>query len=271
MIPLIHRLIFPFFYSVLLFTLLWILNERAIRELGDPAIVTGWFLFGVILFLGAYNVRKKLAAFNVGPARTWLALHIAGGLLAVCIFLFHTGTLWPTGVYEQILATLFWIVTATGFFGVAIIVIYPKRLTDGGIEIIYERIPSEIYSIRERAEAEVVACTEKSGESTLADHYVDTMDWYFRRPRFYINHLVGGIGAEAWIRSHCDVVRRYLSAEETPFLDRLLSLAEQKTAIDRQYACQDVIRKWLVAHVPFSVALVGISVWHLLLVYVYAK
>jgi hypothetical protein len=271
MIPIIHRLIFPLFYSVLLFTLLWILSERATRELANPAIITGWFLFGVILFLGAFNVRKKLAAFNVGPARAWLALHIVGGLLAVCIFLFHTGTLWPTGVYERILATLFWIVTATGFFGVAVIVIYPRRLTDSGLEIIYEHIPSEIYSIRERAEAEVVACTEKSGESTLADHHVDTMDWYFRRPRFYFNHLVGGIGAEAWIRSHGNAVRRYLSPEETPFLDRLLALAEQKTAIDRQYACQDVMRKWLVAHVPFSVALIGISVWHLVLVYVYAK
>jgi len=271
MIPLAQRLVLPLLFSAGLFAVLWIWKGRVINELGDPAIVTGWFLFAVILFLGAYNVRKKLAAFNVGPARAWLALHIAGGLLAVCIFLFHTGTLWPTGIYEQILATLFWIVTITGFFGVAVIVIYPRRLTDSGLEINYEEIPSKIYDIRERAEAEVVACTEKSGESTLADHYVDTMDWYFRRPRFYINYLVGGIGAEAWIRSHGDAVRRYLSADETPFLDRLLSLADEKTAIDRQYACQDIMRKWLVAHVPFSVALIGISVWHLILVHVYAK
>ena len=271
MIQLAHRLIVPLILSVAVFGALWILNERAAKELGDPAIVTGWFLFGTILFLGAYNVRKKLAAFNVGPARVWLAMHIAGGLLAVTLFLFHTGTLWPTGVYEQILATLFWIVTFTGFFGVAVIVTYPRRLTDSGVEIIFEEIPGEVYSIRERAEAEVVACTEKSGESTLAEHYVDTLDWYFRRPRFYVNHLVGGIGPEAWIRSHGDAVRRYLSADETPFLDRLLALAKQKTAIDRQYACQDIMRKWLVAHVPLSVALIGISVWHLILVYVYAK
>jgi len=271
MIPLAHRLIVPLILSVAVFGALWVWNERVTKELGNPAIISGWFLFGVILFLGAYNVRKKLAAFNVGPARAWLALHIAGGLLAVCIFLFHTGTVWPTGFYEQILATLFWIVTATGFFGVAVILIYPKRLTDAGLEVVFEQIPKEVYNLRERAEAEVVACTEKSGESTLADHYVDTLDWYFRRPRFYFNHLVGGIGAEAWLRSHGDAVRRYLSADETSFLDRLLALAKQKTAIDRQYACQDVMRKWLVAHVPLSVALIGVSVWHLILVYVYAK
>ncbi len=271
MTALAYRLLIPLVLSVSLFAVLWVWNERIAKGLDDPAIVSGWFLFGVILFLGAYNIRKKLAAFNVGPARVWLALHISVGLLAVFIFLFHAGALWPTGVYEQILAILFWIVTVTGFFGVAVIVIYPKRLTDSGVEIIYEQIPSEIYDIRERAEAEVVACTEKSGESTLADHYVDTLDWYFRRPRFYFNHLVGGIGAEAWLRSHGDAVRRYLSADETSFLDRLLALAKHKTAIDRQYACQDVMRKWLVAHVPLSVALIGVSVWHLILVYVYAK
>jgi hypothetical protein len=126
MINLAHRLIVPLILSVAVFGVLWILNERAAKELGDPAIVTGWFLFGTILFLGAYNVRKKLAAFNVGPARVWLAMHIAGGLLAVALFLFHTGTLWPTGVYEQILATLFWIVTFTGFFGMAVIVTWRR-------------------------------------------------------------------------------------------------------------------------------------------------
>lgn len=271
MIALTRRLIFPLVLSIVFIGLLWLWNQRIATELGNPAIVTGWSLFGLMLFLGAYNVRKKLAAFNVGPARIWLAFHIAGGLLAVIVFLFHVGSLWPTGLYEQFMAAMFWIVTGTGIFGVALIVIYPKRLTDSGLEIIYEQIPNEIFNIRERAEAEVVACTEKSGESTLADHYEATMDWYFRRPRFYVNHIVGGSHGEAWIRSHGNAVRRYLSDEESPFLDRLLALARRKDAIDRQYASQDVMRKWLVAHIPLSVAMIGISVWHIFLVYVYSQ
>ena len=271
MLPLAHRLALPLTLCIVLFGALWFWSDQVAAELGDPEIVTGWSLFCLMLFLGAFNVRKKLTAFNLGRARTWLALHIAVGLLVVVVFLFHTGTLWPTGLYEQFMAALFWLVSATGVLGVAIIITYPKRLTDSGREIIYERIPNEVYTIRERAEAEVVACTEESGANTLADHYEETLDWYFRRPRFYLNYVVGGNQAEAWLRSHGDAVRRYLSDKETPYLNRLLELAEQKAAIDRQYACQDVMRKWLVAHIPLSVGLIAMSVWHLLLVYVYAQ
>ena len=174
-------------------------------------------------------------------------------------------------VTPTIIAALFWLVSATGILGVAIIVTYPKRLTDSGLEIVYESIPNELYSIREQAEAEVIGCTEESGTSTLADHYEETLDWYFRRPRFYVNYVVGGNQAEAWLRSHGDAVRRYLSDKETPYLNRLLGLAEQKAKVDRQYACQDVMRKWLVVHIPLSISLIAMAVWHVLLVYVYAQ
>lgn len=271
MIPLANRLILPLLLAVVLFGALWFWSDRVAGQLGDPEIVTGWSLLALMLFLGAFNVRKKLAAFNLGRVRAWLALHVAGGVLAVAIFIVHTGTVWPTGLYEQFMTALFWAVSATGVLGLAIIVTYPKRLTDSGREIIYERIPNELYSIRERAEAEVIACTAESGTSTLSDHYEETLDWYFRRPRFYVNYVVGGNQAEAWLRSHGEAVRRYLSDKETPYLDRLLDLAEDKVKIDRQYACQDVMRKWLVAHVPISVALIAASIWHLILVYVYAQ
>ena len=66
-------------------------------------------------------------------------------------------------------------------------------------------------------------------------------------------------------------MRRYLSDKEAPYLDRLLALAERKAIVDKHYACQDVMRKWLVAHIPLSVALIGMSVWHLLLIHVYSQ
>jgi hypothetical protein len=221
--------------------------------------------------LALFNTRKKLAAFNLGLVRTWFVFHVAGGVLTVAIFLLHTGTIVPLGLYEQFLAVLFWLVSITGVIGVAIITIYPRRLTDSGHEIIYERVSADIFDIRELAEAEVIACTEEAGQSTLSEHYDETMDWYFRRPRFYINHLFSGVQAAAWIRSQGNAVRRYLSDKEAPYLDRLLDLAEKKAVIDKQFACQDIMRKWLVGHIPLSVALLGMSVWHILLVYVYSR
>ncbi|MDA0240102.1 MAG: hypothetical protein O3A84_08770 [Proteobacteria bacterium] len=271
MLNLAHRLVLPGVLGIVLFAGLWYAADRTYMQLGNPKILTGWSLFGLMIFLALFNTRKKLAAFNLGRAKTWLALHVAGGVLAVAVFLFHTGTLWPLGAYEQFLTALFWLVSLTGILGLAIITVYPRRLTDSGLEIIYERVPAEISEIRQLAEAEVIACTEEAGQPTLSDHYEETMDWYFRRPRFFINHLVGGVQAAAWIRSQGDAVRRYLSDKEAPYLDRLLALAERKAIVDKHYACQDVMRKWLVAHIPLSVALIGMSVWHLLLIHVYSQ
>nr|MBC8452036.1 hypothetical protein [Rhodospirillaceae bacterium] len=210
MLNLAHRLIIPGIVGVILFGILWYQADKTFMQLGDPKIWTGWSLFGLMIFLALFNTRKKLAAFNLGLVRTWLAFHVAGGVLAVAVFLFHSGTFVPMGMYEQFLAVLFWLVSITGVIGIAIITIYPRRLTDSGHEIIYERIPAEIFDIRELAESEVITCTEEAGQPTLSEHYEETMDWYFRRPRFYINHLVGGVQAAAWIRSQGDAVRRYL-------------------------------------------------------------
>lgn len=271
MLHLARRLTLPGIISVILFAVLWFGADRTYMRLGDTSILTGWSLFGLMIFLALFNTRKKLAVFNLGRARTWLAFHVAGGFLAIAVFVFHTKTLVPDGGYEQFLALLFWLVSLTGLLGLAILNIYPRRLTDSGLEVIYERVPEEIFNIRKLAEAEVIACTEEAGQPTLSDHYDETMDWYFRRPRFYMNHIVGGVQAAAWIRSQGDAVRRYLSDKEAPYLDRLLQLAERKAVVDKQYACQDVMRKWLVAHIPLSVALLAMSVWHVLLIYVYSQ
>ena len=266
-----RRLIIPIIFSILLFILLWYGAEKSYMQLEDPKVLTGWSLFGLLILLSLFNTRKKLIAFNLGRVRTWLAFHVAGGMLAIAGFVYHTGSIIPLGLYEQVLASLFWLVSLTGIIGVAITVIFPSRLTDSGLEVTYERVPLEIFDIRELAEAEVVACTEEAGQETLSKHYEETMDWYFRKPRFFVNHLFGGVQSSAWIRLQGNAVRRYLSDKEMPYLDRLLALAERKALTDKQYACQDVMRKWLVVHIPLSVALLAISVWHILLIHVYSK
>lgn len=271
-VGILKRLLGPIIIGLTVVLSLLYFIDAGNENLKNPAVISGWFLFGILILLGALNVRKKLIAFNLGAVRFWVAFHIVGGLAAVVIFLIHTGgIIFPLGLYEQIIAVLFWFVSVTGVFGTIFINVYPRRLSDTGGEVVYDAIPSELVFLRDEAENCVMDCVNSSGEATLSDHYSDTLDWYFRRPRFYLNHLLGGDRSSAWVGKHIEEVRRYLSDNEQEYLNKIAKLASAKSILDRQYSCQDLLRKWLLFHVPLSIALIIMSIWHLIMIHLYLQ
>ena len=245
-------------------------GHRIRLELGQPAVLTGWLLVAVMVFLSLFNVRKKFSMLPLGNAKTWLKLHVSGGILALFFFWIHTGSLWPLGRYEQILALLFYLITVNGIVGYILQKIYPGHLTQTGLEVIYERIPAEIAEIRERAEALVLECTQVTGVETLARYYLETLDWFFRRPRFFATHMVGRQRARHWLRQRFAVVRRYLNDAENSYMMKLQVLAETKNKIDVHYTLQTILKYWLLVHVPLTAAVLVFVIWHILLVHAYA-
>ena len=144
----LRRLFGPAIVGLGVILVLFYLINSEKQNLQNPAVLSGWFLFGLLILLGTLNVRKKLIAFNLGAVRFWVAFHIVGGLAAVIIFLVHTnGVIFPLGLYEQIIALLFWIVSITGIFGTIFINVYPRRLSDAGGEVVYDAIPSDLSLI----------------------------------------------------------------------------------------------------------------------------
>lgn len=234
------------------------------------APLTGWILFAVFLILAAFNGRKRLSMLPLARARTWLLVHVIGGLLAVAIFWLHAQTLWPRGFYEKALAGFFYAVSVSGVIGYALQRVYPRLLAGTGVEVIYERIPAELAQLRERAEALMLTCTKETGSDTLARHYIERLDWYFRRPRFFLRHAFGGEQAKVWQRRQCGAVRRYLSPAEATYLDQLTALAQRKTDMDFHYAAQSIMKGWLFVHIPMASAILALVVWHIVVVHVYA-
>ena len=143
-------------------------------------------------------------------------------------FAIHAGVFWPEGLYEQLLAAGFWLVSLTGIVGVLITIYFPKRLTNTGLEIVYEKIPEEIFSLRDAVEGILVNCANECGETTLQEQYTQTLAWYFRRPRFYWSYLIGSNADRAWLARHLDSVRRYLNADEMSYPTRLKSSRREK-------------------------------------------
>ena len=250
----------------------WLWSSQARRTLGDPAVITGWWLFGVFVLLGAFNARKKLSVLPLGRASAWLRLHVAGGFLAIALFWLHTRSLWPTGAHRQALAGAFYLLSASGIVGWLLQRTYPRQLADTGLEIIYEHIPAEIARLRNAADQLVLDTTRDAGNDTLTRHYMETLHWFFRRPRFFVNHaFFGGKHARAWVRQQCGVVRPYLGAVERERLERLAALAEEKLQIDFHHAAQSIMKRWLLVHLPLAAVTTILVVWHVLLVHAYGR
>ena len=238
--------------------------------LREPELITGYSLFGLCLLLAALNGRKRLSVLPLIKISFWKTMHWVAGLVAAAAYWLHVETWWPTGLYEQALAALFYLVTLTGIVGFTWQQILPRRLTQSGVEVIFEQIPNKIVTIREQAEDTVLACTKELGSDTLARFYVETFQWFFRRPRFILSHARGGQRAAFWIAQQLATVRRYLSEKEIAYLEQLQELAEAKARLDLHYAAQGLLKVWLLVHVPLAAAMLVLAAWHMLLVNVYS-
>lgn len=246
--------------------LAWLLERRA----GHGAIVTGYALLALMIALGAFNLRKRLPALPIGTARAWMLVHLAMGVVAVPLFLQHAGGLWPAGRYEQAIALAFYATLGSGVAGWALQRILPRRLTDIGGEVVFERIPAEIAAVRESAEGVVLAAMQASGSSALGRYYAESFDWYFWRPRFLLSHLMGANRSARWIRGHIHALRRYLGDKDREALDRVEALALRKNQLDAHYVLQGALKLWLFVHVPAAALLLALALWHLALVNIYA-
>ena len=241
------------------------------RSLGKASVVTGYALFAVILSLAFFKVRKRLLVLPLGTVREWMLAHIVLGAVSVPLFFQHTGGLWPGGRYEQVLAIAFYVVTLSGIGGYVLQRLLPRRLADLEGEFIYERIPSELASMREEAEELVLQAVKELGSDTLGRYYTESLEWFFWRPRFLLGHVVGSGRSTSWIRARITALRRYLSDREREYLGQIEEIALRKSRLDAHYALQTVLKFWLFIHVPAAVLVVLLACWHLLVVNIYAR
>lgn len=255
--------------AVLLFLLTWAWTIQIDGSLGISAFASGWILFGILVFLALFSGRKQLPFLPLAPSARWFFFHTIGGFLALFLFWLHTGGAWPKSLYGQVLTVLFYITSISGVIGLVMEKIYPRQLTRSGVEVIYERIPGEIAEIREEAEALVLKCTEDTGSGTLAQHYLETLRWYFQRPRFFMNNIFGSHQAQHWVRQQCMILERFMDEKEREYLDRVYMLAEHKRKIDFHYALQTLLKTWLLVHVPLAAAVMAIVFWHLIVIQVF--
>lgn len=223
------------------------------------------------LLLGGatYGIRRRVIKYTkkygAGRTQNWLQFHIYGGTLFLLLVLMHSGFRVPHGALNwwQWLLSI-WI-TVSGLLGVLLQKWIPKLLTSGlSIEVHYDRIPSLIREIKQKAETLIKNC-----DDPLRNFYHENLALSLVRPEprlIYYVDITGGIQAQT---KQFDYLSRFLSTEEKEKLAQLQMMYKTKLEIDAHYTLQRALRWWLFAHIPVSVVLIILVVIHVYTVLYY--
>lgn len=229
--------------------------------------LSGWALLLAIVFLAAYNVRKKLPFLPLGTSETWLQWHIYVGYFTFALFLVHLEYRVPTGWFEIVFSIIFAIVMLSGIGGLFLTRQIPKRLTTLGGEVIFERVPAYRQMLLERAEKIALDSSTQTQSATLLEFYTKHLrDFFSARPVFWRNALGNSRGLQRVLEQVQDL-KRYTNEQEREILNQLADLLREKRRLDFHYALQGLLKAWLFVHIPFTYSLLLFIVVHIVLVF----
>jgi len=231
--------------------------------------VLGWGLAGLILFLLLFNLRKKLPFLPLGNASSWLQWHVYTGALALLLFFLHIDWRLPNGWLEMLLGGSFMLVSLSGLLGIYLSRLIPKRLSQSGESVIYERIPFLIYASKRQTEALVERSLQETQSTTLVNFFQKTLLPFFSETRNFWFHVVESRAPLNQLHAEMDALERYMNASEQAILQEIRALVDYKYELDYQYAGQTVLKYWLFVHVPLSYVLLLLVLLHGLLVYAF--
>lgn len=234
--------------------------------LRPTAFYSGLLLFGLVLFLALYGVRKRLRFLPVGSSESWLQYHIYIGLFTGVLFGIHVSWHVPSGLFETLLAGLYLLTFLSGVFGLILSRSFAKRLATRGDETLFVRIPAKVKELRMDVESLVMTCLSQTNSSSIPLFYAVRLRSFFDRPRHVFQHVVHSARPRAAILRDIKGFERYVGATERTALEGIASKVIQKDNLDYQYSLQMVLKLWLFVHVPATLALLVFSVIHLLLI-----
>lgn len=234
-----------------------------------PVFLSGWVLAGLVLFLAAYNLRKKVPVPPLGRSAAWLQLHVYAGLLSGVLFVVHVGYRVPNGGLETVLAALYLLVFFSGVGGLVLSRVLARRLTSEGQEVLFERIPAIVRRIREEVQSLVLACISETETSMIPEFYQSRLQPFFSRPRFLLHHLFRSVRPYQALLLEIRSQDRYLNDRERDVMQQIEDRFRLKNSLDYQYTLQSTLKYWLFVHVPLTYALLIFAAAHVVLVYSY--
>ncbi|QDU55195.1 hypothetical protein [Aeoliella mucimassa] len=232
------------------------------QGLGRRSYMSGYVLYGLVAFLAAFNVRKKLPTLPLGNASTWLQLHIYVGLVTAGLFVMHIGWRLPNGWFECMLATSFSMTTVSGILGLIMTRRTPQMLNRVRDQVVYERVPILRRALAVRSREMVMQSVADSGATTLADFYAGRLFDFFARPRPFGYYLKPSSTRRKRLLYDMKQLDRYLSVPERDACEQLFAMVREKDDLDFQEMQQRWVKLWLFLHIALTYVLIVLATLH---------
>jgi len=269
---------------------------------GSPLGLTfGIIGFGFMIYAGLLGARKQVPVWRLGRAQTWMRGHLWLGLLALPLILFHAGFHFG-GPLTSILLWLLIITVASGVFG-AILQHYVPRLILERVpmETIYDEIDRIRMQLREEAEGfmedlcgnapeavGVITAQEQDMELRaggytalrpsrtgtgaqykLTEEEVEPVRSFYTAELLpFLVHPEGPdsrLADETRALGAFSKLRMLVPAAAHPVIANLESLCDEERQLTRQVRLHRLLHIWLLLHIPLSLALLLLSVFHVVI------
>lgn len=231
-------------------------------RLVHPAFVTGYLLLGMLAFLAAYNIRKKLPIVSWTTSASWLQAHIYVGLATAVVFGTHISWRLPEGWLEGFLATLYVATFISGLVGLYWTRTVPVQLARVSEEFIYERIPALRNQVRKKSQQVVLETVRATGSDTLGNFYSSRLEGYLEKPRGWYYWFKPSSRLRKRLLAELTEVTRYLSVPEQQASEQLFALIRRRDDLDFQAAMQWRLKIWLFAHIGLTYPLLMLACLH---------
>lgn len=243
----------------LIVLLVWFAQRQS--DLAQYSFSTGYCLLGALVFLAAYNVRKRFPSIAwLGTSSQWMQVHIYVALGSLAVFIAHVGWENPQGVLERILGGLYLTVFGSGLLGLYWTRSIPRRLSAVRDQIVFEQIPLRRSDLIRQVRQLLFEAHPAS--SVLCRFYVNHLAPFFERPR-PILYLIKPSGTKCRaLVDEIDGLSRYLAPAQRETGKRLAELVRSKDDLDFHLALQGRLRIWLFLHIGLTYSLLLIAVVH---------
>lgn len=256
-------------------------------------IVLGSISLGIFVFAALLGARKKRPLWRIGHPQFWLKAHIWLTILTIPLVLFHSGFRFG-GPQTILLVVVYTIVMGSGFFGLALQQFMPalmrERLPE---EVVFEQIPyirgllvSSAEKLREQltpkpeaaqkapvapaggqpkdsavtvaALSSIAVGQANSFEATLIGFLDSTVLPYLKthHPRRF------QLAAQANSDSAFRLLKVSVPEKFQPHVEEMQGWCDTRRSLDLQQKMHHWLHGWLLLHVPFSLALIVLTVWH---------